>query len=296
MPKLAPRRRLPPPNWLRSFEAAARHESFTEAAVELNMTQAAISQHVRLLEHFLQQKLFDRLPRRLVLTDAGKSYLPSVRHAFERLSASTEELFGHDRKRVITVKVEITYAILWLAPRLVSFQEMYPDYQVRVTNSLWVEEVGWENVDLDLRYGLGNWDGMQVERLSNESLFPVCSPELAKKLKKPSDLLDNTLVRVVGNEDSWERWIEGATQEPCSELLQPVQFDSSAVAYEAVASGMGITLAKTNLVQTYLDRGLLVKPFEFELNTGEGFYIVTPQNRRDGPGAKLFRDWVTSVT
>ena len=283
------RRRLPPPNWLRSFEAAARHLSFTHAAQELNVSQSAVSQQVKLLEHFLKQPLFRRFPRRLELTDAGKAYLPTVREAFARLAATTEELFGTGQENVVTIKVNVSFAMLWLAPRLGQFMVQYPQFSLRVVNTIWLDELGWEGIDLDIRVGKGGWPNLQVIRLAEDALFPLCAPQL--KLQKPADLAPYTLLTPMGNEDSWPQWFAYAGVADFS-AGRSVQLDAAAVAYEIAASGAGVVLGRRILTQDLLQAGHLVKPFDIELPTEETYYLVWPENRTESAGALAFREWL----
>lgn len=296
MKKRRPRRRLPPPNWLRSFEAAARYESFTDAARELNITQAAVSQHVRHLEHFLQQPLFQRFPRCLALTDAGRAYLPAVRDAFERLASSTEELFGQDQQAQLTLKADITFASLWLAPRLKAFSQQYPEIQVRIANAIWVDSVGWDNVDVEIRYGHGRWDGMKVHQLTAERTFPVCAPDLLAQYPGPlsaADLRHETLIRVVDTGGKWRRWfVEAGVALEEEEMEEPFVVDSTLVAYEAAAAGYGWVMGSSSMVAGLLDSGRLVKPFDLQVPVERGFYLVSPHTQRETPAAVAFREWL----
>ena len=283
------RRRLPPPNWLRSFEAAARHLSFTHAAQELNVSQSAISQQVKLLEHFLKQPLFRRFPRRLELTDAGKAYLPTVREAFTRLATTTEELFGTGQENVITIKVNISFAMLWLAPRLGQFMTQYPQFSLRVVNTIWSDEMGWDGIDLDIRVGKGDWPNLQATCLKEDALFPLCAPHV--KLTKPTDLAQHALLTPMGSEDGWPQWFAYSKTEDLS-VERSVQLDTAAVAYEIAASGAGVVLGRRILTQGLLQTGQLVKPFEIEMPTEETYYLVWPEDRVESTGAQAFREWL----
>ena len=169
--------RLPPLSWLRAFEASARHLSFTHAASELNLTQAAISKQVKLLEHYLREPLFQRNARSLVLTKVGAAYLPKVRDSFERLSVGTQEVFGNRRSEVLTLRASAGFSVNWVAPRLIDFFEKFPKIPVRIVSSIWAEEFDRERFDLDIRYGHGNWPAFRTDRLSWDVLEPLCSPE-----------------------------------------------------------------------------------------------------------------------
>ena len=180
-------RRLPPAQALHAFEAAARHMSFTEAARELGVTQAAISQRIRLLEHRLGQPLFLRHPRGLELTDAGRALVPAVHDAFERLTSGIAEVFGAPADAPLTVRMTPGFAAHWLAPRLPAFQAAYPEVTLRVSSAVWRSDFDLEAVDIEIRYGRGDWDGVECERLTRERLTPVCAPSIAHEHYAPRD-------------------------------------------------------------------------------------------------------------
>ena len=144
------KKRLPPLNWLRSFEAAARHRNFTLAAAELNMTQATISQQIKGLESQLGCALFIRLPRGLELTDAARAYIPGVRESIEKLSVVTDEVFGKERSHTLTVRSNLVFFNTWLAPRLADFRHNYPDIDLRFTSNIWLDSVNKE-ADIEIR-------------------------------------------------------------------------------------------------------------------------------------------------
>ena len=148
------RSELPPLVWLRAFEAAARHLSFTDAARELNLTQAAVSKHVKSLELHLRHALFIRRTRSLHLTKLGEAYVPKVRDAFERLAIGTREVFGGRRPQELTIRCAVSFAVNWLAPRLPSFLGKYPGKQIRILSSVWNEVLDADTYDLDIQYGL----------------------------------------------------------------------------------------------------------------------------------------------
>jgi LysR family transcriptional regulator, glycine cleavage system transcriptional activator len=282
---------MPPLPWLRAFEAAARHLSFTHAAAELNLTQAAISKQVKLLEHYLREPLFERLPRSLTLTRAGAAYLPKVADAFDRLSIGTVEVFGGHRKGILTVRVSVGFAITWLATRLPRFLAAQPRVQVRVVSSVWAEEYDAETFDLDIRYGFGNWPGFRADRITRERLVPLCPPALAARLQSPDDLAGERLLHVLGYQEGWATWLAAAGAgrvDPGTGLW----FDTTAMAVEVAAQGGGVALTRSSMIERELASGRLVKPFALELPVDEGFFLVAPEKGSRHPDAALFRDWV----
>ncbi|MFQ5955551.1 MAG: transcriptional regulator GcvA [Kiloniellales bacterium] len=288
------RRRLPPVNWLRAFEAAARHMSFTGAARELNVTQAAVSQQVKRLEGHLGKPLFDRLPRSLQLTEVGEAFLPTVRDAFERLADGTTEVFGPEGGGPLTVRSAVAFAMLWLAPRLGRFHAAHPGVKLRVTNAIWPIESGWEAVDLEVRHGTGRWPGLNAERLTWDRLFPVCSPALVKGtpgLRTPADLAKLPLLHVIGQQFGWPYWLKAAGLNDVDAGHGP-QFDTSAMALEVAAASGGVALGRSSLTEGYFRTGRLVVPFGPEVPIDEAFYLVSPADRAEHPDAALFRAWL----
>ena len=193
---------LPTLAWLRSFEAAARTSSFSAAAAELNLTSGAISYQIRALEAHLGFALFERLPRGVKLTPMGVAYLPPVRKAFEELADSTVGLFGGSRRVQITVHAPVSLGALWLAPMLPAFHAAYPHIDVRLASVIWDNAIPDDATDLEIRYGLGQWHGYRSERLLNQGIVAVCSPDMAADGKT---LLPDRLIRIMGYEQQWLR-------------------------------------------------------------------------------------------
>jgi len=255
---------MPPLPWLRAFEASARHLSFTHAAAELNLTQAAISKQVKLLEHHLRETLFERLPRSLALTKVGAAYQPKVQDAFERLSAGTMEVFGGRHAEMLSVRAPIGYAVNVLAAQLPRFMAAHPQTPVRIVSSVWSEESAPERYDLDIRYGFGFWPGYRADRLTWEVLEPLCVPEVAARLKHVDDLAHERLLHVLGYQEGWGTWLSaaGATTVNAGSGLH---LDTSLMAFEVAASGGGIALGRCSMAARELTTGRLVHPFDLAL-------------------------------
>jgi len=286
-------RRLPPLNALRAFEAAARHLSFTKAADELNVTQAAISHQVKALEERLGVSLFRRLNRALLLTDAGQGFLPPLREAFDRMAEATERLRGNDLRRVLTVTTLPSIAAKWLVPRLGRFRENHPDIDVRIDASLHLTDFARENVDVALRYGRGQWDGMHSVRLMTEDFFPVCSPALLlgeHGLHEPRDILHHTLLHDDSRTD-WTMWFLAAGIEGGEPTRGPSFTDSSLV-LQAAVDGQGVALGRSALAAADLEAGRLVRPFDISLAAEFAYYLVCPQSTVEYPKIVSFRDWL----
>lgn len=285
-------RRLPPLNWLRAFEAAARHVSFTAAAQELNVTAAAVSQHVKALEQYLGVALFRRVHQGLHLTDAGQAYWPQLCMALDLIDRATREL-AHAPPHLLTVRAPSSLSIQWLTPRLERFTRRYPDSAIRLTALGPSGEVGQNGVDLEIRYGNGQWPGLTAELLLREQVFPVCSPALAALLHSPADLVRQTLLHVVGPPDyaeNWPVWLRAAGVE---ERMGPgLSFDQSVTALQAAVNGLGVALGRSPLVERELAAGLLVAPFALRLTSREGYWIVYPPATGERGPVRAFREWL----
>lgn len=282
---------MPPLPWIRAFEAAARLLSFTLAAAELNLTQAAISKQVKLLEYHLNERLFERLPRGLALTKVGAAYLPKVQDAFDRLGAGTVEVFGRRKAEMLSLRVGVGFAALWLGEKLPQFLAANPGINLRITSSVWSEEAEPERFDLDIRYGFGNWPGYHADRLTRDVLEPLCLPEVAARLKHPDDLARERLLHVLGYQEGWASWL-GAVGAKGVNAGAGLHLDTTLMALEIAAHGGGVALGRTSMSARYVAGGKLVRPFAFALPVDECFYLVSPEQGPSHPDAMIFRDWM----
>ncbi|MFQ5785877.1 MAG: transcriptional regulator GcvA [Alphaproteobacteria bacterium] len=290
-------RRLPPLNALRAFEAAARHLSFTRAAQELNVTQAAISHQVKALEDRLGVLLFRRINRALLLTDAGQAYLPPVRDAFDRLAEATARLHAQDSRGALTVSVLPSIATKWLVPRLGRFREAQPDIDVRIAPSLHLTDFAREDVDVALRYGRGVWPGLRADRLMTEDIFPICSPKLLDgphPLRAPADLRHYTLLHDEGHGD-WRVWLLAAGIDDIDPTRGTV-FTDSGMLVQAAVEGQGVALGRSALAADDLAAGRLVRPFDVSLPAEFAYYLVCPEASAGRPKIAAFRDWLMAET
>jgi len=284
--------RLPTLNALKAFEAAGRHLSFTRAAEELHVTQAAISHQIKSLEEQLGIRMFRRGPRGLLLTDAGQSYLPEVREAFQKLTAATERLLEDDARSTITVSVLPSFAARWLVPRLTRFREDHPDVEVRVSADDRLADFDRDDVDLAIRYGRGDYPGLHADRFLTEELFPVCSPELLKRLPldRPEQLCDHTLLHDDMRMD-WSMWLLAAGVEGVDPRRGP-SFNDSSMVLQAAVDGQGVALGRSALALDDLAAGRLVRPFDFALPAEYAYYILCPERTANRPNIKTFREWL----
>ncbi|OKO86761.1 transcriptional regulator [Bradyrhizobium sp. NAS80.1] len=292
--------RLPSLNGLRAFEAAARHLSFTLAAAELNVTQTAISHQIRRLEEELGIRLFVRQNRALALTPEARDYLPGVRAAFNDLRLATDRLLRKDDDKVLTVSTLASLAAKWLLPRLTDFQEQHPGIDVRITTSANLVDFQRDNVDAAIRYGRGQWPGLRADWLMADELFPVCSPSLLrgdKPLRQPEDLRGYPLLHTSNaNSDDWRLWLTAAGL-PADIAKQPgITFDMIFMTIQAAIDGIGVAMGRTSYVQDDIAKGRLVVPFKIALPADAGFYLVSPEGRREAPKLAAFRQWVVAAT
>jgi LysR family transcriptional regulator, glycine cleavage system transcriptional activator len=286
---------LPPLIWLRAFEASARHLSFTNAAVELNLTQAAVSKHIKALEFHLGHPLFVRRTRSLQLTKMGEAYVPKVRDAFERLAIGTREVFGGRPTKELTLRCAVSFAVSWLAPRLPAFLALHPNTEIRVISSVWNDTFDADLYDLDIQYGTGEWSGMRSHRLSWETITPLCAPSLARQLTTPDDLCSQRLLHVLGYQEGWGIWLQAAGANSVNPG-QGLQFDTSLMAFEVAAQGCGVALGRLSLTKQDRDTGRLVAPFDLEVPINEAFYLLEPAGKIPHPDASKFIAWLSEVS
>ena len=291
-------RRLPPLNALRAFEAAARHLSFTKAAGELNVTQAAISHQVKLLEETLGLALFRRLNRRLLLTDAGQAYLPPLRDAFDGMAAATERLAGGEGSGPLRITTLHSFAVKWLLPRLPRFQERHPEIDVMVSSSRTLVDLRRDGFDLGIRYGPGRYPGLRVDFMMEDTIIPVCSPALLdgrRPLRRAEDLRHHTLlhddVRSTPDDPDWGIWlalngIEGV------DVSRGLRFSDANMAIQAAVAGQGVALSRKVIALDDIEAGLLVIPFGPFQPTSFVYALIGLPDEAERPKVRLFRDWL----
>ncbi len=292
--RISSMKKLPPLNWLRSFEASARHLNFTHAAEELNLTQAAISKQIRNLEYSLGTRLFVRLPRGLELSDDGAAYLPAVKESIAKLSAVTNELFGGRQSQVLNLRSSLVFFNCWLVQRLADFYAKHPEADLRFSSHLWVNHGDMEpSIDMEVRYGRGGWSNVISERITYDTLIPVCSPALLSQhpINSISDLSSHTLLHVLGYEEGWGHWLSTFGQTDI-DPNQGIQFDTLISAFSAAEQGIGVALARSSLVEGYIADERLVAPLGESIATDEAFYLVYRPGQCESGLARNFRDWL----
>lgn len=290
--------RLPPLKAVRYFECAARHLSFTKAADELSVTHSAISHQIKALEEWLGISLFDRGARSLSLTEAGRRFLPPVRAAFHQLAEASAEMRLFPGGGPLTVSALPSLASKWLVPRLYDFQARHPEIEVRISATDRLDPVGEGDVDIGIRYGRGQWAGVESELLLQDEVFPVCAPGILEgpiPLKEPRDLVRFSLISDAdwrrAQFDFWPRWL-AAVGVPDLELKTNLSFNYSNLMIQAAIDGLGIALGNTMLAGDDLRTGRLVKPFPQTVLLETGYYLIYGKGGLRQAKVKAFRDWI----
>jgi len=289
------RRRLPPLNSLKAFEAAARYCSFSDAADELCVSHSAVSHQVKLLEKHLNIELFVRKPHSVTLSAAGKQLYPYLRDGFNGLSEGVERVLAPQAPSVLTVRLYNTFAIRWLIPNLTKFQRDYPDIQVRLSTSLTDVDFDHDDVDVCIRSGKTDDPGVHYDRLFGGESFPVCSPAYLEKnpnLKQPSDLLKHTIIQVTSCPDDWFNWLSLNNISDAS-FDSSLEFDSYDLALTTAAQGLGVAMTIDTYAKTELETGVLIEPFpDFRKPYPLDWYLASRRDRHDTKKIQLFRQWM----
>ena len=279
-----------PLNALRAFEASARHLSFTRAAIELCVTQAAVSHQVKSLEAQLNVTLFKRLPRGLMLTSEGESLLPVLRDAFDRIALTLDQFEGGHYREVLTVGAVGTFAVGWLLPRLADFHSRYPLIDLRLSTHNNRVDVAAEGLDYAIRFGAGAWHGTDACPLLEAPLTVLCVPQIAEQLHSPADVLKHTLLRSY-RADEWNLWFQAAGLPSDTRVPRSVVFDSSLAMMEAALQGAGVALAPARMFSRQLENDVIRQPFEMGITTGS-YWLTRLQSRAETPAMVAFKGWL----
>ena len=295
------RRRLPPLNALRAFEAAARHLNVSRAADELAVTPGAVSQQIQNLEDYVGASLFKRTPKGLLLTDAAQTALPALREAFDRLAEAASLLTAAVDGRRLTVSVAPSFAAKWLVPRLGKFEAAHPQVDVWLSADMEVVDFALGEIDLAIRYGAGRYPGLEVVKLMSETVIPVASPELLEinPISEPADLANHILLHD-GSPDAddscpdWSMWLAARGIKGVDGTRGP-RFNQSSLVIEAAAGGRGVALAKRALAQADLDSGRLIAPLVQDATAVDfAYFVVHPKAKGRLPQVKAFVSWITA--
>lgn len=295
-------RRLPPLNALRAFEAAARLGSFTAAAEELAVTPAAVSHQVKGLEDYLGLPLFERLARGIRLTDAGRAYLPQLTFGFNHLARASAALSAGEARGVLTVSVLPSLLRRWLLPRLGDFRRRHPGVSLRFGMTSVYARFSEGEADIGLRYGSGEYPGLQTVRLLDEVVFPVASPSLAtgpQALRQWPDMRRANLIHqfVTSVPDPWIQWRPWllAHDLPEVDTESGLAFDDASAAMQAAQDGLGVALGRGVLVADDVRSGRLVPLFDELRRADFAYWIVGPRASFDLPKVAVFVDWLREM-
>jgi LysR family glycine cleavage system transcriptional activator len=282
-------RRLPYLNGIKAFEAAARNGSFAAAAGELNVSPAAISRMVHLLEERLGVALFARQANRLVLTPTGHAYQAGLTTIFDALANLTSQVTSQTGERVLTIGVGPTFAIRWLIPRLADFRKVEPDIEVRFTTG-GVAAPFADDWTCGITLGDGDWPGLVAERMFAADLLPVCAPRIATRIKRVSDLNGPMLIRVGHATEDWPLWLKAAGAGRIS--AKGPEFEYYGQAIQAAADGVGVAMGIRPYIDDDLAPGRLVAPFTLSVPKGKQWYLVYRDFRKDQRDFMAFRKWL----
>jgi LysR family transcriptional regulator of beta-lactamase len=280
-----------PLNALRAFEASARHLSFTRAAIELCVTQAAVSHQVKVLEERLNTRLFKRLPRGLMVTEEAEALLPVVKESFDRIADMLERFEGGHLRDVLNVGAVGTFAVGWLLPRLPDFHEKHPFVDLRLSTNNNRVDIAAEGLDFAIRFGSGAWHDTDVVRLFEAPLTALCMPGLAEAIREPRDLFSHAMLRSYRT-DEWTSWFRAAGIEETLPATKGIMFDSSLAMMEAMQQGAGVALAPPLMFARQLSAGLISQPFEIYTSKGS-YWLTRLKSKTETPAMRVFREWIS---
>ncbi len=283
---------LPPLDALRVFESAARHGHYQRAADELFLTPSAVSHRIRSLEDLLQVKLFRRAGRGVSLTAKGRTYAEEVREALESLRLATRRLTAG--RGPLTVSLTPSIALRWLLPRLVDFQERHPEIDLRFSSTNRIIDFERDDEDFAIRFGLGDWPGINAEPLFPVDTLPVCSPRLLDEehpLNQPDDLKRFRLLHIRTRPDDWRMWLLLAGVEDIDPAAGPV-FETMPEMLEAALSGMGVGMADRQMIGRDVEAGQLIVPFDIHMPSRGAYHLVYPDRTKDDRRFQAFREWL----
>ena len=284
---------LPPLTAVRAFEAAARHQSFTKAADELGMTQAAVSYQVKLLEDRLGKPLFHRLPKKVELSEAGRRLAPAIADAFHGLHVAFAAMRETD-DAVLAITVVHTFATNWLVPRLGTFQRDHPEIAVRIELSGRNVDFTREDFDLGIRGGRGTWPGLRADRLIPIAFTPLCSPDFMARhgpWNTPADLLKAP--RLDAHDEWWRIWSDAAgIKSPLVAAPSNVSLDVQSLLGTAAIAGQGVAMLAPAFFSGDLAAGRLVQPFQLMATDDTAYWLVYPESRQNARKIRAFRDWI----
>ncbi len=285
---------MPPLNSLKCFESAARNGSFNKAAKELSVTPSAISHQIKGLESFLGLELFRRTKRKVILTEAGETYLKPIKSIFEQLDNATSELKSKQKTGSLRLAVAPAFLTRWLMPRMERFQERYPDIQIEISSSGGLVDFSANDIDMAVYFGNGEWEGVEAHYLRPARLAPVCNPRLIKAdqpINTPEDMRFYPLLHVTKRKDEWHDWLQQHDLDP-TRFRRGLMFSSGSLTAGAAAQGLGIALSDSELVMPEIEAGTLKILFDQHLITNKSFYLVYEKRRSVTSAMMAFKEWI----
>ena len=276
---------------LRVFEAVAAHLSFSAAADALNVTPAAVSQQIKTLEAYIQVPLFRRNGRRVEITDEGLELLPEVRSGLEKLEAALQQMKRHRRAGPLQISLLSSFLQIWLLPRLRSFRRKFPDTELRFHTSRDLVDFSRTTMHIAIRFGRGDYPNLHSEKLLDDWLVPVASPELIKQFGMiDRDVALSKYPLLESDDVSWRVWAQ-ADEESAWNSRTPSIADSAGI-LAAAEEGLGFALARWTLVTRALQKGTLKLAGNRALPYSSSYYFVCPKNFLSLPKVAQFREWI----
>ncbi|MFJ3486754.1 LysR family transcriptional regulator [Pseudomonas sp. NPDC090202] len=287
------RRKIPSTAALVSFEAAARHESFTKAAEELSLTQSAICRQIGSLEEFLNVELFRRSRRGVKLTEAGLSYSRRVATQLDAVERDTLSVMGHQGANVIELAVVPTFGTQWLLPRLKDFQQHHPDVTINLTNRTRPFLFADTDFDAAIYFGDADWSGTESHRLMSENPMPVCSPALlgSRDRLDARELADMPLLQQTTRPYAWRQWFNSQEMNVSRDMTGP-RYELFSMLAQAAMHDMGVALIPPFLIQRELAERRLVIANHHALSSVKAYYLMIPERKVESASLKAFRDWL----
>ncbi len=282
---------IPPMQALRAFDATARAQSLSRAAEALSLTHGAISHQIKGLEADLGVRLVERAGRGIRLTDAGARFATRIRSALTEIADAVREVSERRNPRHLGVSVLPSFAARWLLPRIGHFIARHPDIDLDVNSNAGLADFAREDIDVAIRWGLGDWPGVVAELLMDDAYFPVCSPRYAKGRlpRTPADLASHTLLRA--DDEMWKSWFDAAGLD-WPEPTRGTVFNDSALMLQAAADGQGIALARSSLIGNDLHNGILVRLFDVVYRGPRKLFLVYPPRAASAAKVGYFRAWL----
>jgi len=290
--------RRPRLNILRTFETAGRHLSFSRAAEDLNISQAAVSQQMRQLEAYLSTPLFVRHHRRLSLTSTGQAYLEGVHRALDRLDSITDQLFPDRQNQAVTLRCTSGIATLWLAPQIGNLHKLHPNIDLRInTLDQNHDDKKFSTSDLEIFIqGAGPIDPY-AQKLLTSTITPVCSPDLFStraRPQQPADVLTHELIHVLGYDDDWHRWFRSHGLHEVN-IPRGLSVDGSLIAIETALRGDGIMLGRRPFIDRYLRSGELTEVFEQPFYLHADYYLRQPPRSSGRQASSRVANWIVEL-